>query len=212
MIPNMNARTQRAGIVALASAGRRVWLQAAGVVGFALLTAAGAHLAVPVPGSPVPITLQTLFVLLAGMTLGPRFGALSMGFYLLLGMTGYHVFAAASWGQGNIFGATGGYLIGFVLAQPVIGALSRRSNSPRASLTRLSMTSSLLAAALAGNLIIFTIGLVWLQLWMNTAPVQTLAMGLWPFVPGLVLKTAAAVAGGHALQPLARRIRTSCGA
>jgi biotin transport system substrate-specific component len=209
MIPDMNARTRHAGMVASASAGRRVWLQATGVVGFALLTAAGAHLVVPVPGSPVPITLQTLFVLLAGMTLGPRLGVLSMGFYLVLGMTGYHVFAAASWSQGNVFGATGGYLIGFVLAQPVIGALTRRSDSPRPSLTRLSVTSNLVAAALAGNLIIFTIGLAWLQLWMSTAPAQTLAMGLWPFVPGLVLKTAAAVAGGYALQPLARRIRTS---
>ncbi|MHC4234292.1 MAG: biotin transporter BioY, partial [Planctomycetota bacterium] len=89
----MNARWHDAHVVAPAAGADRVWLQAAGVVGFALLTAVGAKIALPVPGSPVPITLQTLFVLLAGMTLGPRLGAVSMGFYVLLGMTGYHVFA-----------------------------------------------------------------------------------------------------------------------
>jgi biotin transport system substrate-specific component len=170
------------------------------VVGFALLTAVGAKIALPVPGSPVPITLQTLFVLLAGMTLGPRLGAVSMGFYLLLGMTGYHVFAAASWGHGNVLGATGGYLAGFVIAQPVIGALVRRVDPPRAS------WSTLLVAALAGSVVIFAVGLVWLHLWMHTTPARTLEMGLWPFAPGLILKAALAVAGGRLLQPLARRI------
>ncbi len=197
MIPRMNVRSHSAPIAASATAARRVWLQAASVVGFALLTAAGAHLAVPVPGSPVPITLQTLFVLLAGMTLGPRLGTLSMGFYLLLGMTGYHVFAAASWGHGNVLGPTGGYLIGFVLAQPVIGALARRSRG---------RSPGLLAAALAGNMVIFAVGLLWLQVWMQATPTQALAMGLGPFIPGLILKTAAAVAGGRLLQPLSGKL------
>jgi biotin transport system substrate-specific component len=200
MIPAMNARWHDAHVVAPAAGADRVWLQAAGVVGFALLTAVGAKIALPVPGSPVPITLQTLFVLLAGMTLGPRLGAVSMGFYLLLGMTGYHVFAAASWGHGNVLGATGGYLAGFVIAQPVIGALVRRVHPPRAS------WSTLLVAALAGSVVIFAVGLVWLHLWMHTTPARTLEMGLWPFAPGLILKAALAVAGGRLLQPLARRI------
>jgi biotin transport system substrate-specific component len=184
----------------MANTAGRVWFQAAGVVGFACLTAAAAHLAVPVPGSPVPITLQTLFVLLAGMTLGPRLGAMSMGFYLLLGLTGYHVFAAPFWGQGNVLGPTGGYLVGFVLAQPVIGALARRGEERR------GQWSNLVTAALAGDVVIFAAGLIWLQVWMQTGPAQTLAMGFWPFVPGLILKTAAAVPGGRLLQGLARRI------
>ncbi|MCP4247663.1 MAG: biotin transporter BioY, partial [bacterium] len=122
----MNTVSQAYDRTVSARAARRVAWQAAGVVGFALLTAMGAQIAIPVPGSPVPITMQTFFVLMAGMTLGPRLGVASMAFYLLLGMTGYHVFAAAWWSPGNFLGPTGGYLIGFVLAQPIVGALARR--------------------------------------------------------------------------------------
>ena len=175
---------------------RRVWIQAAGVLGFALLTAAGAMVAIPLPGTPVPITLQTFFVILAGMTLGSRLGLASMGFYLLLGMTGYHVFAAASWGAGTVLGPTGGYLLGFVLAQPVIGHISRRARG---------RLPALLAAACAGNAVIFAAGLIWLHLWMHTSPAATLTMGLAPFVPGLVAKTFAAASGGRLLQPVSKR-------
>ncbi len=175
---------------------RRVWIQAAGVLGFALLTAAGAMVRIPLPGTPVPFTLQTLFVVLAGLTLGTRLGLASMGFYLLLGMTGYHVFAAASWGAGTILGPTGGYLLGFVLAQPVLGHITRpaRGGLP-----------ALLAAACAGNAVIFGAGLIWLHLWMHTSLAATLTMGLAPFVPGLIVKTLAAVAAGRFLQPVSRR-------
>ncbi len=181
---------------------RRAWLPAAGVVAFALLTAAGAMVRIPVPGSPVPITLQTLFVLLAGMTLGPRLGAASMAFYLLLGMTGYHVFAAASWGAGTVLGPTGGYLLGFVLAQPVVGGIARLGNG---------RWPALLAAAVAGYAVIFAAGLVWLNLWTGADWSATLAMGLAPFVPGTIVKTVAAVAGGMALHSWpAVQLRSRC--
>ena len=175
---------------------RRVWIQAAGVVGFALLTTVGAAVKIPVPGTPVPITLQTLSVILAGMTLGSRLGMVSMGFYLLLGMTGYHVFAVASWGPGTMFGATGGYLLGFVLAQPVIGRLTQAGRG---------RLHGLLVAAVGGNAVIFGAGLIWLHLWLQTGLIETVSMGLVPFVPGLIAKTLAAVGGGHLLQPLSQR-------
>lgn len=165
-----------------------VWVHAAGVAGFALATAAGACVAIPLPGTPVPLTLQTLFVLLAGVTLGPRLGTLSMAFYLLLGTTGYHVFAGGNWGLSTVFGATGGYLLGFVLAQPILGTLAQPGERSG---------SRLLLAVLAGNVIIFASGLAWLASWSGAGLRQTLVWGLWPFVPGLIVKTAIALAVGH---------------
>ena len=167
------------------------------VVAFALLTGLSAQVRIPVSGTPVPVTLQTACVLLAGMTLGPWLGLASMGLYLLLGMTGYHVFAAASWGAGTVFGTTGGYLIGFVLAQPLVGFLTQRGRG---------RFPGILAAGLAGSVVIYVTGLVWLQLWMQTSLSETLAMGLWPFVPWAVIKLALAVTGGRLLHPVWARL------
>lgn len=171
------ANTLTPGAQAPAAGG--VWLRVAGVVGFALATAVGARIAIPLPTTPVPITLQTLFVLLTGISLGPRLGTLSMAFYLLLGTTGYHVFAGANWGLQTICGPTGGYLLGFIIAQPIIGRLSRAEHNTWAGLP---------AAVLAGNAIIFACGLSWLALWSGAGWQQTLQWGLWPFLPGLFVK------------------------
>ena len=174
----------------------RVLVSIAGVVGFALLTAVGARVVIPLPGTPVPITLQTVFVLLAGVTLGPRLGVASMALYLLLGATGYHVFALGHWGLHTVVGATGGYLVGFLLAQPAIGSLTRPD---QASWRRLAL------AAVAGNVIIFTVGLAWLWLWLGTTPSNALALGLWPFVPGMAVKLAIVLVAGMPLMKLAHR-------
>ncbi len=194
----MNTRTQDM-TVSFAAAGRhtRVGLSVAGVVAFALLTAVGARIALPVPGTPVPITLQTFFVLLAGATLGPRFGTASMAFYLLLGTTGYHVFALGNWGLETVFAATGGYLIGFVLAQPIIGRITQpsRRHWRRA-----------VAAMLLGNAVIYAAGLTWLALWAGTGLGTTLELGFWPFLPFELLKIALATGVGGLIAPAARRI------
>lgn len=179
-----------------------VWVRVAGVVGFALATAAGAQIAIPLPGTPVPVTLQTLFVLLAGITLGPRLGALSMAFYLLLGTTGYHVFAGGNWGLNTVFGATGGYLVGFVLAQPVLGTLAQPGQRT---------WPGLLQAVVAGNAIIFVCGLIWLAVWSRAGLQQTLQWGLWPFLPGLIAKSAVALGTGHLALTKARRLFTPRG-
>lgn len=198
-----NALNQPVGVATAAAAAasttaaRPVWLAPAGVIGFALLTIAAAQVAFPLPGTPVPATLQTLAVVLAGVTLGPRLGAVSMALYLLLGLAGHHVFALNHAGVTTVFGATGGYLIGFLLAQPAVGAICRRGNT---------RWPTILAAVLAGHAIIFAAGLVWLAFWSGTTPSQTLALGLWPFVPGMILKTAIAVSAGRLIVPHARRL------
>ena len=182
--------------VALAAVSPRasVLWRAAGVVGFALLTALGAQVAIPLPHTPVPLTLQTLVVLLAGVTLGPRLGLASMAFYLLLGVAGHHVFAENRWGLHTLVGCDGGYLLGFVLAQPLIGWFARRDARWR----------SLLTGVVLGNVLIFGLGLLWLSQWLHVGVQETLAKGLWPFLVGDLLKMTLAIAAGRVILPHVR--------
>ncbi len=90
---------------------------------FAALTAAVAWFKIPLPFTPVPITLQTLVVLMSGAMLGPIYGALSMIIYLVLGTIGLPVFAGGSSGVGALLGPTGGYLFSYPVASFVIGKM-----------------------------------------------------------------------------------------
>jgi len=155
------------------------------VVTFALLTAVGAR--VEIPHSPVPFTLQTFFVLLAGGLLGARKGSLSMALYLALGIVGFPVFSSASFGVLALVGPTGGYLLSFPLAAYVVGAIigDRRS------------MLWILAAMTAGLVCIFGLGT--LQLWIVTGMPFSGAMagGFLIFSWWDLLKLAAAGAITH---------------
>ena len=185
--------------------GSIVWLRITGVAIFALAAGLSAHVVIPLPHTPVPITLQTLVVLLAGATLGSRYGTLSMAFYLLLGTTGYHVFAGGEWGLQTVFGPTGGYLLGFVLAQPIIGRLTRSQYQEYCPARRTQRWLTTLLAMLCGTLIIFGCGLTWLYVWSGQGVSQTLAWGLWPFLPGLVIKTLLAAGAVQIIPTSVRR-------
>src|SRR5437762_11928752 len=103
-------------------------LTIAGVVGVALALAAASQVAIPLPFTPVPITLQPLVVVLAGLMLGPVAGAASMVLYLAAGAAGLPVFAPiGAPGLALFFGPTGGYLIAYPAAAFVAGALGRRA-------------------------------------------------------------------------------------
>ncbi len=97
------------------------------IAGFALATAAGARL--EIPHEPVPFTLQTFSVLLAGAFLGPRNGAVSQLVYLAAGLLGAPVFAAGSFGLAVLLGPTGGYLLAFPMGALVVGLLTERHRS-----------------------------------------------------------------------------------
>ena len=90
----------------------------------AAFTAAGAFIAIPI--GPIPIVLQNLFIFLSGLLLGPRWGAASVGIYLLAGVCGLPVFAGGTGGPARLIGPTGGYLMAFLPAVWLIGAISAR--------------------------------------------------------------------------------------
>ena len=104
---------------------------ALGVVAFAVATALSAQVAVWLPWTAVPVTLQPLFVILAGALLGPRLGALSMGAYVVVGAMGAPVFASGGAGLPWLLGPTGGYLLAAPLAAFVAGAVAGRQGDLR---------------------------------------------------------------------------------
>ena len=102
-------------------------LTVVGVVGFAAIVAVGAQIAIPIPGTPVPFTLQPLAVVLAGLCLGPVAGAASMALYLLVGALGAPVFAPiGAPGVLRLLGPTGGYLFAYPAAAAIAGLVARR--------------------------------------------------------------------------------------
>ncbi len=144
----------------------------------AALTGVLAQVAIPL--WPVPITGQTLAVLLVGGSLGAARGAISMGVYALVGALGLPVFSDASHGVGVLFGATGGYIVGFVLAAALTGYLAERRWAK-------SFVGGL-ASYLAGSAVVFAVGLPWLGFTLGLTVEQTLTAGLYPFILGGVVK------------------------
>lgn len=159
---------------------------ARGVAMDIVLVAAGAALTaiaaqIQLPLWPVPVTAQTLAVLLVGSSLGALRGASSMVLYVVLGMVGLPVFSEAGSGVGVILGPTGGYLVGFVFAAAFTGWIAQRSWDRR-------ILRSLLAFA-GGTIVTFLVGLPWLAVTLGLDLQQTLEAGLYPFIIGGVIKS-----------------------
>lgn len=150
------------------------------VVVFAVLTALGAHVAVPLGFTPVPMTLQTLFVLLAGVLLGPVAGAASQLLYLALGLMGVPVFAMGGAGMHWLLSPTGGYLLAFPAAAALAGWIAGREKH------RVRTAASLLVA----TAVIFVSGAGWLSVVTELGPREVFASGVQPFLPGAVIKAA----------------------
>ena len=156
------------------------------MVGFALFTAVAAQVVIPIPGSPVPITGQTLAVLLAGAVLGSKAGAGSQLIYWTMGAVGLPFYSSATGGWEAATGATAGYLIGFIAAAWLVGALAERGKD--------RSIDSALPSFLAGNSIIYAFGVTWLLISVPsiTTMSQALTVGLFPFVIGDAVKILAA--------------------
>jgi len=173
--------TPQAHPSALAAPARMAWAGAAAVAALAALTAVGAHVRVPL--EPVPITLQTLFVLLAGALAGPFRGLLSQSIYVFGGILGVPLFAGSITGLAVLAGPTGGYLVGFVVAPLLIGRLINRRTGFLWTLFVFSLGSSAILSLGALHLALFTAGDLSVAV----------RMGVLPFVVGDAAKTLAAV-------------------
>ena len=148
-------------------------------LGFACLTGLLAQLKFFMPGNPIPITGQVFAVLLAGVVLGSRFGALSQGLYVGLGMAG------VPWLAGVTGMVTGGYLVGFIVAAGIIGWASEKYIQTR-------NFHSLLALMALGVGMIYALGALWFGIVTGYGLGTVLAMAVVPFIIGDAIKTLAA--------------------
>ena len=150
-----------------------------GVLFFVVATALGAYVRIPINASPVPITLQTFFVILSGAILGRRLAGWSQLAYLAFGGVGLPIFQSFSFGIPYLFGPTGGYLIGFVLAAYFIGRMiDIKGSGPK----------WIIASFIAGDFIIHISGILWLSYLHKMHLSRAVLIGILPFIPGEIIK------------------------
>ncbi len=166
------------------------------VVLFSVFVALTAQIKIELGFTPVPITGQTLGVLVTGALLGSRRGTLALALYLVEGAVGLPVFAGGASGLARIFGPTGGYLLAYPLAAGLVGLLAERGWDRTVWRAGIAM--------LMGNLLIYLIAVPWLSFFVGSIQLA-FAKGMWPFVIGDALKLtlgALALPGGwKLLQP-----------
>jgi biotin transport system substrate-specific component len=165
-------------------------------VAVAVLTAAFAQVSVPL--GPVPFTLQTAGVFLAGLLLGPAWGGLALVLYLLVGIAGAPVFSSGSAGLGVVTGPTGGFLVSFPVAAAIIGGIVHRRVEPR-SPDDINLGLAILAL-LVGMGIVYAIGVPWFAQVQDVSLAKANSLAGLKFVPGDLLKAGAVLAllrGGH---------------
>ena len=160
---------------------------------------------ISVPFYPVPMTMQTLAVLLVGGLMGPRMGVAAVAGYLALGLAGLPLFHGGIGGAVVLAGPTGGYLMGFVPAAFLMGLAGRWTASrPSGRLSTLWRLSMLVAGALLAEIAIYALGLPWLALVTGLDAGRVVAAGLLPFILGDLVKMAVAAAivhGGRSVMP-----------
>lgn len=166
----------------------------------AALIAAGAFIAIPV--GPVPIVLQNLFVLLAGLLLGWRGGFASVTLYLLAGVAYLPVFSGGRSGIAHIGGPTGGYLLSYLVVVLVVGWISEQAD--RKSIRGRGRFLIDLVALVVGSIIVYACGVPWLK-YVTGMPWDTsIAVGVTPFLIGDAAKVIAAAILAKMLRPIIR--------
>jgi biotin transport system substrate-specific component len=154
-------------------------LNAAMIAGASLLVAACARIYIPLPGTPVPLTVQNFAVLLVGLALGPWRGFAALSLYLVEGASGLPVFSPTGpGGIAHLIGPTGGYLMAYPFVAALTGYIFARGKQ--------SFAGALLAST-AGEILLFACGLGWLYALTNSVR-EALALGLYWFIFAEVLK------------------------
>ena len=162
------------------------------VIFFVTLTGLGAFVRIPLPFTPVPLTLQTFFVLLSGALLGKKLGFISQEGYILLGMVGVPLFSGVSAGALYLLGPTAGYIVGFLPAALISGTLSKKEDRWWVIFAKLSLADCALLIS----------GMIWLKLSLGVSLGTAVFLGILPFIAGDLLKIAAVTA-------LYRKLRTA---
>ena len=175
-----SSATLRGALITRSTAATQVALVIGGTAFLALM----AQIAIPVPGSPVPVTGQTLGALLLGSAYGASLGFTTFASYLLVGFLGAPVFASGAHGLSRITGATGGYLVGMLLASLLTGYLAGRKWDQK--------ILTVIPTMILGDLVIFGAGLYWLHHSIHATWATTFKLGLTPFILGEVIKIAIA--------------------
>lgn len=166
---------------------------------FAALIVVLGFIAVPLPFSPVPVTGQTLAIMLAGSILTVRQAAMSVGTFLLLGAVGIPVFAGGAGGLGVLAGPRGGYLVGFLIGAIVIALINNRSSN----ILKIGA-----ANIIGGIVVIYLIGVLWLNQVTGMGLEKAVVAGMMPFIPGDLFKVAIATVVAVAVNKQMLRLRT----
>ncbi len=197
-------QTERKPAICLSTAGAQprsaLWVAALGVIGCCVMTGLAAQVRIPIPGTDVPITLQSTAVLLTGFLLSPRRAVAAMLLYVLAGTAGLPFFAP---GSAGLLGPTGGYIIGFLPAAWLVGMVR---GGREASYVRL------LSAGALGTAVIFAVGVMWpwrLALYGGNLPTAVMT-GVRPFAAKAVVQLLLVVTAVKSYRGL-RRGRTSTG-
>ncbi len=200
--------TTRGRVDEHAASQQRLLLRLAFVPLMTLIIIICSHIASPTSPLGIPITMQTLGVLLCALALGPRLGFASIALYLVMGIVGVGVFGEGEAGLPVLLGQTGGYLLGFLFCQPVAHAIIKR---PDASIRG---WLAIFAAGIAVHMIVFLFGVPWLH-WIHSIDtkldglswVQAIYLGFVVFIPGMLLKTGIATVLAVLLLPsVAKRL------
>lgn len=166
---------------------------------FTSLTIALSLVTIPLPFTPIPVTGQTIAVILSGALLGSKLGALSQVLYMLIGIVGLPVFAGGRGGPGIILGPTGGFIWGFILMSYVIGRITEVGYMK----LQKHSTVVLIAAFLIGGIgILYTTGVAQLAIVLQLSVSEALAVGAFPFIPGDLFKICIATTIGMRLMPI----------
>lgn len=154
------------------------------VLGLTVFTAMCAQVAIPLPFTPVPLTLQTFAVLAGAAALGAERAVIAQVLYVVLAVAGFPVLAGAASGPDAVVGATGGYIFGFVVASFVVGRIAERGATKRVRSTVL--------AYIAGTAVVYALGVSWLSFATHMSLSDALVAGMTPFLIGDAIKACAA--------------------
>jgi biotin transport system substrate-specific component len=157
---------------------------AVSVLGLVGLTAVSAQIAVPLPFTPVPLTLQTFAVLAGAAALGANRAVTAQTIYLLLAFAGTPILAGGAGGAQKVFGATGGYLVGFIIASYVVGRIAEFGVTKKVKAT--------VVAYAVGSFVIYSFGALWLAQFTGNSLSWAISNGVTPFIVGDLIKAAAA--------------------